>query len=291
MDEKWPEYMRMAVDAGKQSKAENGKSHPKVGAVLVKDGRVFGSAHRGELADGDHAEYTLFEKKLRDADLTGATLFTTLERCTSRKTHKPCSDWIIEKGISHVAIGILDPNPRIYLKGVSKLKERGISVSYFPMELRSEIQNDNKDFIGQFQANPLLEGRAVFDYARQNGFFTIGHSEFIFETHWSKGSDVAIHVYKDSSNIKSLGIALDAKNISEIIDAGIYDMSNRVETVEEGQFVVMKNINDNFAALHIVDIKDKSRGRPDNHNELTFDYWILTDKSCNFSAKRHFAVT
>jgi pyrimidine deaminase RibD-like protein len=231
MNENWPEYMRMAVDAGKQSKAESDKSHPKVGAVLVKDGRVFGSAHRGELAAGDHAEYTLFEKKLRDSDLKGATLFTTLEPCTSRKTHKPCSDWIVEKGISQVVIGILDPNPRIYLKGVSKLKEHGISVSYFPMELRSEIQNDNKDFIAQFQANPELEGRAVFDYTRQNGFFIIGHGEFIFETHWTKGSHIAIHVNKAAASIKNLGIALDAKNVSEIIDAGIYDMSNYNETV------------------------------------------------------------
>jgi hypothetical protein len=53
----------------------------------------------------------------------------------------------------------------------------------------------------------------------------------------------------------------------------------------------MKNINDHFAVLHIVDVKDRSYGRPDNHNELTFDYWILTDKSCNFSTKKHFAVT
>jgi pyrimidine deaminase RibD-like protein len=285
MGEDHLEFMRLAIDAGKQSKAEDDRPQPKVGAVLVKDGQVIGSAYRGELGAGDHAEYTLFEKKLPGADLKGATLFTTLEPCTSRKQRKPCASWVIEKGISRVIIGILDPNPRIYLKGVSKLKEHGINVSYFPPQLRSEIEADNKEFIGQFQANPLPEGSAVFDYTRKDGFFTIGNSEFIFETRWSKGSDVSIHVYKDRTNIEKLGIALDAKRVSEIVDASVYDMSNRVEMVDEGQFVVMKNTSGYFAAIHIVDVKDRSRGRPDNHNELTFDYWILTDKSRDFSSK------
>lgn len=102
--------------------------HPKVGAVLVRDGNVLGSAYRGELGSGEHAEYTLLEKKLSGTDLMGTTLFTTLEPCTSRGKYKPCADWIIEKGIACVYIGVLDPNPRVYAKGAKKLRDSGIDV-------------------------------------------------------------------------------------------------------------------------------------------------------------------
>ena len=95
MTEDFSKYMQMAIDLGKNSEAEDGRSHPKVGAVMVRNGELLGSAYRGEQGSGDHAEYTLFGKKLSGVDVRDATLFTTLEPCTSRKRHKPCSEWIV----------------------------------------------------------------------------------------------------------------------------------------------------------------------------------------------------
>ena len=83
MSESELRYMRMAIDLGKRSLAEAGKFIPKVGAVLIQNGQVLGEAFRGEMGVGDHAEYTLFEKKLPGVDVQGTTLFTTLEPCTS----------------------------------------------------------------------------------------------------------------------------------------------------------------------------------------------------------------
>lgn len=281
MIEDFSEYMQMAVEQGKRSEAEDSRLHPKVGAVVVRNGTVFGSSYRGELGSGDHAEYTLLEKKLPDVDLKGAILFTTLEPCTSRKSHKPCSQWIIERKISTVVIGMLDPNPRIYSKGVSKLREHDVLVDYFLPYLREEIEADNREFIMQFRANPQAKGEASFDYTNNNGVFTIGSGDHLFETQWSKASDTRIHVYKDRPSVEGVAIARNARGLSDIKDASVYDMTSRVRTVQEGQFIVLRNINGYFAAIHVVDVKDSSRS--DSEDALTFKYWILTDKSRDFS--------
>ena len=67
--------MQLAIDEMKKSVAEkrpDGKASPKVGAILVsEDGVVIGAAHRGELREGDHAEFTLLERKMRDKNLNG----------------------------------------------------------------------------------------------------------------------------------------------------------------------------------------------------------------------------
>ena len=57
--------------------------HPKVCSVIVKDGRVLRTAHRGEQI-GNHAEFVALEKKFSDEADAGATVYTTLELCTTR---------------------------------------------------------------------------------------------------------------------------------------------------------------------------------------------------------------
>jgi hypothetical protein len=59
-------FARLAIDEARKSVSENdGRAHPKVGAVVVKDGRVLSAAHRGEQY-GNHAEFVALEKKLCD---------------------------------------------------------------------------------------------------------------------------------------------------------------------------------------------------------------------------------
>lgn len=280
MFEEYAQQMRLAIDLEKLSTAEDNRSHPKVGAVLLKDGKVIGQAYRGEMGSGDHAEYTLLERKLKDVDVENSILFTTLEPCTVRKTRTTCSQWIIKKRIAKVFIGMLDPNPRIYAKGCSELRDNGVQVEYFPAVLREEIEEDNKDFIAQFHANPRPEGSATFNYTNNNGVFTIGYGDFLFETQWTKASDVSIHLYNDRESVESIAVAIDARTLQDIKDGTIYDVSSRSRTVQEGQFVVLKNIQGYYAALQVLEVKDQTRA--DSHDELTF-YWILTDKSSDFS--------
>jgi pyrimidine deaminase RibD-like protein len=277
--------MRLAIDSGKKSISEQGKLSPKVGASIFKDGEILGTAFRGQKEPGNHAEFTLFEKILQGADVSGGILFTTLEPCTARGKHTPCSDWIIKKNIKHVFIGLLDPNPKIYNHGCKKLMAAGIEVSYFPRELREEIMADNEQFISQYHANPDLKGSATFNYSNNDGKYIIGNNEFIFETMWSKADDTSIHVYNDSSTVKSVAIGDGFQEISDIKDGSIYDASSRTRTPQTNEIIILENNNGFFAAVKILGIQDKTRPN-NNRDELSFEYIILPDKTCDFTKFR-----
>ncbi|MHC1787480.1 MAG: ATP-binding protein [Christensenellales bacterium] len=157
MDER--QYMAMAVEEMKKSVDEHrpdGKITPKVGAVLVcKDekGLVFeDKAHRGELRNGDHAEFTLLERKNRGRCLTGGTIFATLEPCAAGARMSPklsCAERIVNARVSTVYMGIEDPDPTVANKGKAYLEANGVSVRLFDRDFQDMIIRENKAFLEQ----------------------------------------------------------------------------------------------------------------------------------------------
>ncbi len=140
--------MLKTIELAKKCKNEPGRISPKVGAIV--SGKVLGGAFRGERAPGEHAEFTLLERKLADLTLAGATLFTTLEPCTSRNYPKiACTERIVERRIKRVVIGVLDPNDQIRGRGELRLREAGIEIARFDPDLMPRIEELNREFARQ----------------------------------------------------------------------------------------------------------------------------------------------
>lgn len=117
-------YMRKAIEL-----AKNGEGfvspNPLVGAVIVKDGKIIGEGYHekcGEL----HAERNAL-KNCKESP-NGGTIYVTLEPCCHYGRTPPCTEAIIEAGISRVVIGSRDPNPLVCGNGARLLRENGIEV-------------------------------------------------------------------------------------------------------------------------------------------------------------------
>lgn len=147
--------MELAVEVMNNSLSErrgNGKAIPRVGAVLWKPDGSVETACRGELRDGDHAEFTLLERKNRSEKLDDAVLFATLEPCAPGSRCHPklsCADRIVLARIREVWIGVQDPDPTVDRKGIKYLQENGVKVHMFDRDLQEQILEANRDFIAQ----------------------------------------------------------------------------------------------------------------------------------------------
>ncbi len=129
--------------------------------------------------------------------------------------------------------------------------------------------------------NPALQGIAEFNYSNNNGNFIIGNSHLEFRTHWSKAGKTSIHCYTDSTNLNGLALARIGADIKSINSTKDLDFTSRVRTPKIGQAIILKNCNNIYAALKILDIKDDTRG--DTEDYLKLEYWILDDGSDNFT--------
>ena len=147
------QYMEKSIEVMKASIQErriDRKPSPFVGAVIVFPNGKMDFAYRGELREGDHAEYTLLERKHRSDNLAGSTLYATLEPCAPGARHSPklgCAERIVNARIKKVYIGIEDPDPLVAGKGVKYLQQHGVEVELYPRELQKQIEDVNKTFL------------------------------------------------------------------------------------------------------------------------------------------------
>jgi pyrimidine deaminase RibD-like protein len=147
--------MEMALKLAANSVAEpDGRVHPKVGAVVARDGFVLSTGFRGQTIPGAHAEECAL-LQLKDDAAVGATVFSTLEPCTERGT-TPCSLLLIKRGVTRLVYGMLDPNPDIRGQGEWLLEEHGIEVSKFEVDLVRKIKAQNADFIDYMRGLGLV---------------------------------------------------------------------------------------------------------------------------------------
>ena len=117
--------MRAALKEAKKAQGQT-SPNPAVGAVLVIDNRIVARGHhRG--AGHDHAEIECLRNFADDAPAR-ATLYVTLEPCSTVGRTAPCTTAIIRAGVKNVVVGTADVNPRHFGRGMTLLRNAGVKV-------------------------------------------------------------------------------------------------------------------------------------------------------------------
>jgi diaminohydroxyphosphoribosylaminopyrimidine deaminase/5-amino-6-(5-phosphoribosylamino)uracil reductase len=119
------ERLERAIDL-----AQNGLGHvhpnPTVGALVARDGVVLGEGWHAELG-GPHAEVEAIAA-CGGADLSGATLYVSLEPCCHQGRTPPCTDAILAAGIGRVVVAADDPSAKANGRGLGILRDEGVEV-------------------------------------------------------------------------------------------------------------------------------------------------------------------
>ncbi|MCI0453952.1 MAG: bifunctional diaminohydroxyphosphoribosylaminopyrimidine deaminase/5-amino-6-(5-phosphoribosylamino)uracil reductase RibD [Candidatus Dadabacteria bacterium] len=127
-------YMSIALRLARQGEGMT-SPNPLVGAVVVKKGKILGKGYHKK-AGLPHAEIEAFlDAENKGYNIKGSTLYITLEPCCHiGKRMPPCVDTILQKRVSKVVVGTLDPNPKVNGKGAKILREKGVEVNVGVLE-------------------------------------------------------------------------------------------------------------------------------------------------------------
>jgi diaminohydroxyphosphoribosylaminopyrimidine deaminase/5-amino-6-(5-phosphoribosylamino)uracil reductase len=112
--------------------------NPRVGCVVVKDGRVVGEGWH-ERAGTPHAE--VHALKAAGEAARGATAYVTLEPCSHHGRTPPCAEALINAGVTRVVAAMTDPNPLVAGGGISMLTLAGIEAEVGLMEAEARALN------------------------------------------------------------------------------------------------------------------------------------------------------
>ena len=134
-DEHWMKRALKLAEKGRGFVSPN----PMVGACLIKKNRLISEGFHARFG-GPHAEVEAIRRAGKRSK--GATLYITLEPCSTYGKTPPCTDAIREAKISRVVIAAIDPNPKHTRRGIAHLRKLGVRVTTGILQEEAQKQNE-----------------------------------------------------------------------------------------------------------------------------------------------------
>ncbi len=119
-------FMRAAICEAAKGDAVRTAPNPRVGAVIVEDGAIVARGHF-QKDGGPHAERWALQDLARPPS-PEATLYVTMEPCSTKGRTGACTEAILAAGLRRVVVGVVDPTPEHGGRGVELLRAAGIEV-------------------------------------------------------------------------------------------------------------------------------------------------------------------
>jgi len=198
--------------------------NPLVGAVIVRDGEVLGEGWHDEYG-GPHAEVNAISA-CAGADLSGATLYVSLEPCCHHGRQPPCTDAIVAAGLRRVVVAGDDPSSKAAGRGLGILRDEGVEVDVAGGELATRARLQNQAFRKHARTRrPLV----IFKSAMSLDGKVATHGG---DSKWisSEGSRAVSHRWRASMDAVAVGIGTalaDDPQLTARID-GVHHQPRRV---------------------------------------------------------------
>ena len=155
--EKTEILFRRTLELAKQGWG-NTHPNPMVGAIIVEGGEVVSEGIMNVLVP-HMLKLPLFQTS-GEVRITDASMFVSLEPCSTHGRTPPCVDAILKSGIKNVFIGCLDPNPDHAGRGIKILEKAGISVHLGSKEIQAQATRLNFVFNhNMLKGLPLLPSK------------------------------------------------------------------------------------------------------------------------------------
>ena len=137
------EHLSRAIELARNGSGSV-RPNPVVGAVVARDGQILGEGWH-EVYGGAHAEVNAIEA-CGMTDLSGATLYVSLEPCCHEGKTPPCTDAILQSGIRRVVVASDDPTEKASGRGLGILRDEGVDVLLADGELAVSARLLNQAF-------------------------------------------------------------------------------------------------------------------------------------------------
>ena len=150
-----------------------------------------------------------------------------------------------------------------------------------PFETKHETKDPIVSFTSAEYVSKASSGTVTFDYSNNNGRYVLGSGEMLFETQWSGADQSSIYAYCDPTSIRSVALAININEITEITDASIFNTSSRVRRPKLNEIIIWQNTSGYYLATKVK--KLACRSREAKADSVTFTYKIQSNKERNFS--------
>ncbi len=219
------------------------KTNPRVGALIVFDGKIIGEGYHSECGKA-HAEVNAFEN-VKPADrykIPESTLYVTLEPCSHFGKTPPCAHRIVSEGIKNIVIGCKDPNPIVCGNGINYLITNGVQVIY------SELKEECEDLIKQFKVNLIKRPYIILKWAQSADNFISKENEQI----WLSNEYSRILAHKWRTECDGIMVGMNtAKTDQPLLNARFFNGPSPLRIIMDSELKASK---------YYLDTASKSKG-------------------------------
>ena len=254
------QFMSRAIELAKRGLYTT-HPNPRVGCVLVKDGKIIGEGWH-ERAGEAHAE--VYALKAAGDEAQGATAYVTLEPCCHHGRTPPCSEALIQAGVKKVVAAMQDPHDKVAGQGLAQLQQAGIKTAVGLLE--DEAQLLNPGFVKRMQTGRpyvrckmamSLDGRTAM--ASGESVWISGEAARVDVQHWRAQADCIMTgigtVMQDDPHMTVRLPQVDKQPLRAVVDSNLRISADRKILAESGEALVFTcQANANLNNVEVVTV-------------------------------------